>query len=78
VEFCRPRWADDVLTATLTGDIPAECHLPWRTNQNARKTGSPANPILFTNRVEWTVAENRIYKSIAVRSGGTGLQHAKG
>ena len=33
----RPRWVADVLTATLTGDTPAEFRLTWHTDQTARR-----------------------------------------
>jgi transposase len=58
--ICRPRWVGDVLTATLTGHTPAEFRLSWRTDQKARKRLENrifGKRILFTNRVEWTVAE---------------------
>jgi transposase len=56
----RPRWVGDVLTATLTGDTPAEFRLSFRTDQKARKRLENrifGKRILFTNRVEWTCAE---------------------
>jgi transposase len=56
----RPRWVGDVLTATLTGDTPAEFRLSFRTDQKARKRLESrifGKRILFTNRVEWTCAE---------------------
>jgi len=58
--ICRPRWVSDVLTTTLTGDIPAEFRLSFRTDPNARKRLENrifGKRILFTNRAEWTVAE---------------------
>jgi transposase len=56
----RPRWVSDVLTATLTGDTPAEFRLSFRTDQKARKRLENrifGKRILFTNRVEWTTAD---------------------
>jgi transposase len=56
----RSRWVGDVLTATLTGDTPAEFRLSFRTDQQARKRLENwifGKRILFTNRVEWTTAD---------------------
>src|SRR6266545_924204 len=33
----RPRWFAEVITATLTGDAPAQFRLSWRTDQAARR-----------------------------------------
>jgi transposase len=58
--ICRPRWVGEVLTTTLTGDTPQEFRLSWRTDQKARtrlENRIFGKRILFTNRVEWTVAE---------------------
>ena len=44
---CKPRWVAEVLTATLTGDHPAELRLSWRTDTtrpaSAWKSGCSAN-----------------------------------
>jgi transposase len=56
----KPRWVRDILTATLTGDTPAQLRLTFRTNQQARKRLEArifGKRILFTNRTEWTTAE---------------------
>jgi transposase len=58
--ICRPRWVGEVLTTTLTGNTPAEFRLSWHTDRQARKRLENrifGKRILFTNRVEWTVAE---------------------
>nr|WP_223838850.1 hypothetical protein [Saccharopolyspora pogona] len=50
----------EVITTTLTGDTPTEFRLSWRTNQKARKRLENrlfGKRVLFTNRVEWTVAD---------------------
>jgi len=55
-----PRWVADVITATLTGDAPAQFRLSWRTDQAARRRLEGrifGKRILFTNRDEWTTAE---------------------
>ena len=58
--ICRPRRVGEVLTTTLTGNTPAEFRLSWHTDRHARKRLENrifGKRILFTNRVEWTVAE---------------------
>jgi transposase len=35
-EILKPRWVSRVITTTLTGDLPAELRLTWRTNATAR------------------------------------------
>jgi transposase len=58
--ICRPRWVGEVLTTTLTGNTPAEFRLSWHTDRQARtrlENRIFGKRILFTNRVEWTVAE---------------------
>jgi transposase len=55
-----PRWAAEVITATLTGDVPATLRLSWRTDQAARRRLEGrifGKRVLFTNRDEWTAAE---------------------
>ena len=55
----RPRWVADVITATLTGDAPAQFRLSWRTDQAARRLENRifGKRILFTNRDAWPVAD---------------------
>lgn len=58
--ICRPRWVNEVITTTLTGDTPAQFRLSWRTDQTARRrleTRVFGKRILFTNRDGWTTAE---------------------
>jgi transposase len=58
--ICRPRWVGEVVTVTLAGDTPTEFRLSWRTDQKARKRLENrlfGKRILFTNRIEWTVAD---------------------
>lgn len=56
----RPRWVAEVITATLTGDVPATFRLSWRTDQAARRRLEGrifGKRVLFTNRDDWTTAE---------------------
>jgi transposase len=56
----RPRWVAEVITTTLTGDVPATFRLSWHTDQAARRRlegRSFGKRILFTNRDTWTTAE---------------------
>ncbi|MPZ83968.1 MAG: IS1634 family transposase [Actinophytocola sp.] len=56
----RPRWVDQVITVTLTGDGPATFRMRWRTDTAARtrlETRLFGKRILFTNRDGWTTAE---------------------
>jgi hypothetical protein len=56
----RPRWVAEVITATLTGDVPATLRLSWRTEQAARRRLEGrifGKRVLFTNRDEWTTTE---------------------
>jgi hypothetical protein len=58
--ICKPRWVSDVLTATLTGEQPAELRLTWRTDARARQRLQRrlfGKRILFTNRDDWPAAE---------------------
>jgi transposase len=55
-----PRWVAEVITATLTGDVPATLRLSWRTDQAARQRLEGrifGKRILFTNRDQWSTAE---------------------
>jgi len=55
-----PRWVAEVITATLTGDVPATLRLSWHTDQAARRRlegRSFGKRVLFTNRDEWTTTE---------------------
>jgi transposase len=54
----KPRWVGEVITATLTGDDPAELRLSWHTDIRARARLEQrlfGKRILFTNRDHWTV-----------------------
>lgn len=55
-----PRWVNEVLTVTLTGDTPSEFRLTFRTDPKARKQLEDrifGKRILFTNRTEWSTGE---------------------
>jgi hypothetical protein len=59
-KILKPRWAGEIITATLTGDTPADFRLTWHTDPRARKrleTRLFGKRILFTNRDTWTPAE---------------------
>ncbi|MET8535767.1 IS1634 family transposase [Streptomyces sp. NPDC005065] len=56
----HPRWVGEVITTTLTGTLPADLRLSWRTDQTARRRLEKrvfGKRILFTNRDTWTTAE---------------------
>jgi transposase len=56
----KPRWVNEILTATLTGQTPSELRLTFRTDAAARKRLEDrifGKRILFTNRAQWSVAE---------------------
>jgi transposase len=56
----KPRWVNEILTTTLTGEQPAELRLTWRTNPTARKKLEDrifGKRILFTNRTQWPVTD---------------------
>jgi transposase len=56
----KPRWVNQIITATLTGDDPATFRLTWRTNHRARTKLEDrlfGKRILFTNRDSWPVAD---------------------
>jgi hypothetical protein len=56
----KPRWVNQIITATLTGDEPATFRLSWRTNHHARAKLEDrlfGKRILFTNRDHWPVAD---------------------
>jgi transposase len=56
----KPRWVSDVITVELTGEIPAEPRLAYRTDHNARNRLEKrvfGKRILFTNRDHWSTAE---------------------
>lgn len=55
-----PRWVNEILTVTLTGQTPSQLRLTFRTDHNARKRLEDrifGKRILFTNRTQWSVAE---------------------
>jgi transposase len=56
----KPRWVNEIITATLTGDEPNRFRLIWRTNHHARTRLEGrlfGKRILFTNRDTWPVAD---------------------
>ena len=56
----KPRWAGQIITATLTGEDPASFRLSWRTNTRARAKLEQrlfGKRILFTNRDTWPVVD---------------------
>jgi transposase len=56
----KPRWVDQIITVTLTGEDPATFRLSWRTNHRARAKLEDrlfGKRILFTNRDHWPVAD---------------------
>ena len=56
----KPRWVNDLITVTLTGEDPATFRLSWRTNHHARTKLEDrlfGKRILFTNRDRWPVAD---------------------
>jgi len=70
----KPRWVNQVITVTLTGDEPSEFHLTWRTDATARKRLEQrlfGKRILFTNRDDWpTVDVVAAYRSQSEVEGG--------
>ena len=58
--ICKPRWVNQVLTTTLTGEDPAQLRLTWRTDTRARNRLEDrifGKRILFTNREHWPVGD---------------------
>jgi transposase len=58
--ICKPRWVNQIITVTLTGDDPDTFRLSWRTNTRARQKLEHrlfGKRILFTNRDHWPVAD---------------------
>ncbi|WP_432976616.1 IS1634 family transposase [Dactylosporangium sp. CA-233914] len=56
----KPRWVDQIINVTLTGEEPATFRLSWRTNTRARAKLEDrlfGKRILFTNRDTWPVAD---------------------
>jgi transposase len=56
----KPRWVNQIITVTLTGEDPATIRLSWRTNHRARTRLEQrlfGKRILFTNRDTWSVAD---------------------
>jgi transposase len=56
----KPCWVGQIVTATLTGQRPAELRLSWRTDTRARNRLEQrlfGKRILFTNRDTWPVAD---------------------
>jgi transposase len=58
--ICKPRWVNQVLTTTLTGQDPAQLRLTWRTDTHARTRLEDrifGKRILFTNRDHWATGD---------------------
>jgi transposase len=58
--ICKPRWVSEIITATLTGERPAEFRLSYTLDRRARtrlENRVFGKRILFTNRDEWTTAQ---------------------
>jgi len=58
--ICRPRWVDQVISTTLTGESPDQLRLTFRTDTRARtklENRIFGKRILFTNREDWTTAD---------------------
>ncbi len=58
--ICKPRWVNQIIKVTLTGEDPANLRLSWRTDTRARATLEQrlfGKRILFTNRDTWPVAD---------------------
>lgn len=56
----KPRWVNQVITTTLSGDHPAELRLTFKTDARARKRLEDklfGKRILFTNRDHWTTTD---------------------
>ena len=56
----KPRWVDQIIKVTLTGEDPATFRLSWRTDTRARTRLEDrlfGKRILFTNRDHWPVAD---------------------
>ena len=57
--ICKPRWVNQIITVTLTGQQPADLRLSWRSDTTARTRLQRrlfGKRILFTNR-DWPVPE---------------------
>jgi transposase len=58
--ICKPRWVNEIITVTLTGEDPSTLRLSWRTSTRARAKLEQrlfGKRILFTNRDTWPVAD---------------------
>jgi transposase len=58
--ICKPRWVNDVITTTLTGETPAALRLSFAINPTSRAALEErlfGKRILFTNRNDWSVAD---------------------
>jgi transposase len=56
----KPRWVDEIITVTLTGDKPSQLRLAWHTDSRARARLEQrlfGKRILFTNRDHWSIGE---------------------
>ena len=58
--ICKPRWVNQIIRVTLTGEDPATLRLSWRTDTRARTALQQrlfGKRILFTNRDTWPIAD---------------------
>ena len=58
--ICKPRWVNQIIKVTLTGEDPATLRLSWRTDTRARTALEQhlfGKRILFTNRDTWPIAD---------------------
>lgn len=58
--ICKPRWVNNIIVTTLTGEKPAQLRLSFHTDQPARNSLEQrlfGKRILFTNRNTWPVAD---------------------
>jgi len=56
----KPRWVNDIITVTLSGDTPANLRPSYRTDTRARQRLEQrlfGKRILFTNRDTWPIAD---------------------
>jgi transposase len=59
-KICSPRWVARVITATLTGETPADLHLTWSVDTDARaalEAEQFGKRILFSDHHDWTCAQ---------------------
>lgn len=59
-QILKPRWVNQILKPSLTGDSPDQYQLTWRTDQKARNRLEDrlfGKRILFTNHTDWTTGQ---------------------